>query len=350
MASPVTGPFMYETPIPPSGAQDRYLYKRWYRQRRPYDTPLPFSLHQKWFEYRSRPDYGSHAAWLPSGIGYGCEAETYNKAYSRFLDRLATKTDLAATILERKQAIDMVENRVDQLHMFFRALRRGHLSQATTWLFENGRLPSRSVTSKRRIRDFAGLVLEYQLGWFPLVMSIFDSIDILQSPFNDVHIRSRASGKGSQEQIGNPPISNPSYYRISDSAVYRVEIGSYIRISNPNLWLANQLGLVNPASWAWELTTLSFVIDWFANVGDFISSWTDFVGLDLVNPYVTYSGTTMRTDRYPNYGWSAVGATRWIERVPGPPAGPTLKIKPFTGLSWQRGATGISLLLQQLRG
>ena len=74
-------------------------------------------------------------------------------------------------------------------------------------------------------------------------------------------------------------------------------------ISSPNSLKANQLGLVNPASVAWELIPFSFLVDWFLPVGKFLESYTDTVGMQLDNIqrmerreanhiYVsTYSGT-----------------------------------------------------------
>ena len=56
-------------------------------------------------------------------------------------------------------------------------------------------------------------------------------------------------------------------------------------ITNPNLLLANRLGLVNPLSVAWELVPFSFVVDWFSGVGNVLDGYTDLLGLSVVDTY-----------------------------------------------------------------
>lgn len=59
----------------------------------------------------------------------------------------------------------------------------------------------------------------------------------------------------------------------------KVGIDAYVVCENYDLWLLNQLGLVNPLQWANEAVPFSFVIDWASNWSSVINSLTDFVGL-----------------------------------------------------------------------
>jgi hypothetical protein len=346
VVAPITGPFHVSTADPnPGEFQDRYGQKDWYRQKGPYDLPLPYSARKAFTHERTIPGYGTPASNYRYGLDFGKRDECYNKAYSRLVDKLASRADLATTVLERKQAMEMVTNRLLKLGKGFRELRRLEFAAAAR-TFGMEREPRRA-TARAEARDFGGLVLEYQLGWRPLVQSIYDMIDVLQNPIKDQQIRARAQISGLERydyQVGE-------YGQHYDewSGAFRVQLGCSVRVSNPNLLLANQMGLVNPVAWIWELTTLSFVVDWIVNVGDVISSWSDFVGFDVLNPYVTYSGVTNCNHAYVNYGWYLRGQVAWTARSPGTIPGPKLSIKPFTGLSWQRGATATSLLLQTLR-
>jgi hypothetical protein len=120
------------------------------------------------------------------------------------------------------------------------------------------------------------------------------------------------------------------------------------------------MGLTNPASWVWEAIPFSFVVDWFANVGQVLGSITDLYGVILVNPSTTLLQTSNweQTWMYGRNGLPAgktVGEAFMFEKYEMfacrrslSIAGPTLSVKPFRGISPIRGATAISLLFNFL--
>lgn len=124
---------------------------------------------------------------------------------------------------------------------------------------------------------------------------------------------------------------------------------SWVKVTNHDLWLANQLGLVNPLQFVNEAIPFSFVVDWASNWSSVINSLTDFVGLSL-----TQSSTSSKialTERYvtfnnppynPNYGEYSrdfllfsrdAGITK-----------PTFQFR-YERFSWQRALNAISLLV-----
>lgn len=139
-------------------------------------------------------------------------------------------------------------------------------------------------------------------------------------------------------------------YHDEQTGLYGVGITGLVTVNNPNLLLLNKLGLLNPASIAWELVPYSFVLDWFANINTVLSQFTDFAGLntDLVSYTTRCEGT--RKQYYTT--WDGTGIlwdgpafkTFEMKRYTGLP---TIlpAIKPLKRLSVTRGVTAIALLL-----
>lgn len=66
-----------------------------------------------------------------------------------------------------------------------------------------------------------------------------------------------------------------------------VEIGLDFYLTNPALFELDRYGLTNPAALVWELTTLSFVVDWFTGLGNFIRAIQQPMGCSARNGYET---------------------------------------------------------------
>lgn len=128
-----------------------------------------------------------------------------------------------------------------------------------------------------------------------------------------------------------------------------------VEVADPNARLASQLGFVNPAVVAWELVPFSFVVDWFVNVGDVLSSYTDFLGFKFLESSVTSFNKDRVTTYYQSIDYGKpVGVVRKsgefeavnVKRQVGPIPGPSLAVKPPWVLSSRRGLAAISLLIQ----
>jgi hypothetical protein len=133
------------------------------------------------------------------------------------------------------------------------------------------------------------------------------------------------------------------------------------QITNPNLFLANQLGLIDIAL-PWKLLPFSFVVDWFINVEQVLSSVTDWYGVSLIHPHRSVFLTGRRN--FHSYSWSTAylpgggstivwgrsivdqNSTEWARELGF--SQPTLKVRPFKGFSVQRGVQAISLVLAVL--
>lgn len=66
-----------------------------------------------------------------------------------------------------------------------------------------------------------------------------------------------------------------------------VSTGAYAYIVAPDQVKFSRMGLLSPLSLAWELTTLSFVVDWFFHVGNFIQTWEGTAGVGIAHHWET---------------------------------------------------------------
>lgn len=374
----------------------RFQSRKWYRQTPPYLERLPYEMTLR--RVLSGDDNATGASYVALDSS-PCYQEALNKAYERFRNAVHEKAELAVSIAERKQAMEMIVKRLSQLTSFTRSLRKGDLNGALKALGYQRPKQTRKVTNaekqkrwdqyRRRARKsyapvsdtyneaFDGfsspprsagrafrkkqtktwrqrgevasdLWLEFHFGWVPLVKDIGAAIDVLQKPFNPVAAKGR--GKATATSGSKP---SPLSYGVSDTHKWtsRVQLIAEVHVSNPNLYLANQLGLVNPAIVVWELVPFSFVVDWFTNVSSFLSQCTEFMGLELKRSATTHMVTDEKFGWYGNRDVSQLYHSiedSW-RRSTGI-SKPSLQFKPLKAWSETRGATVIALLLQQLKG
>lgn len=282
-----------------------------------------------------------------------------DRAYQRFLSKARENAELGASIAEGVKSYEMIAKRMTQLIGIARAVKRGDLASAMYYAW--GRLapgPQRKRAEKTwrtRTKSFAGNYMEFHFGWSPLVADVYNAVDVLQSPIKSSNPRGRATWLYHKV---DPPWGHDlvgSQMRVVTSATGTVVIGARISVENSNLWLANQLGLINPASIAWELIPFSFVVDWFVNVGNFLSAPTQLDGLKVEAPFTTrkVSGTTSASYKYwpPGQGdyymRSSSISYRSMMRQPQVVL-PKLGLKQYNHGSWRRALAQASLLTRFL--
>lgn len=207
--------------------------------------------------------------------------EHYNEAYSRFVGKLHRGgASLGVTMASWGQSSQMITGRLGSILRIFRrvapAIRR----------------------NKRRYgaRALASDVLEGEFGWVPLLADIHS---IIKTVFCDDAIPPqwvRASARPSDNWTRVNEDSNPSTHE-TFSGTARVTISAKVEIENPNLWILNRLGLINPLTVAWDLVPWSFVVNMFANVNQVLTSLSATVGLRLSNCTVTRSSRVLKEMR-----------------------------------------------------
>lgn len=304
-----------------------YRHRRIYRQKKPYNIRLP---------YLARVTTISHVDY--SAAAYAAEPDrtdtvlVRNKCYSRFLDK--SRGDSAGwgiNLAQHQQARAMFN------------LRARNLLEYITKLERNFRLYRWKKTS----REWSSFFLEMRFGWIPIISDIYKTMEILSSDVPSSIIRASARSPYKIEVKSTSDWGS----NIRVNGVLRYSMIADVSVSNPNLLLLNQLGLINPAAILWDAVPWSFVVDWWANFGQVAQSFTDFYGLSIGNACTTKKVENSGLWWYHRTSGKPVDlrttTTEMIDRVRGI-EGPALVIKPFRGLSMVRGATAIALTVQKL--
>lgn len=133
---------------------------------------------------------------------------------------------------------------------------------------------------KRSAKNASGLWLELTFGWRPLLVDVQRSMAVLSQEFPTERVK--ASAKTSY--VARDPRGGAIGDVIDVALGVTARVSADVEITNPNLLLANQLGVINPAAVAWDLVPFSFVVDWFVPVSRFINSWTADAGLNYKDP------------------------------------------------------------------
>lgn len=216
------------------------------------------------------------------GPGYPEYASTYNAAYARFRGKVYEGSAcLGVTMASAKQSAEMIRTRYGQLNSYAAA------ADVLTSTF--GKL-----SRAEKIKRASGLHLEIIFGWTPLLEDVHAATTtLIQKGVPPVFVNASHTSLVSRKESVRDSGGWLSY-ELEDQGTLKVKIGAQLVIENPNLWLAERAGLLNPATVAWDLVPWSFVVNMFMNTGQLVQSLTDFSGLSVTNSYVS---TTLKATR-----------------------------------------------------
>lgn len=322
-------------------------------------SPCPYRA----YRCQSSQYYSSAATGARECLATHRDSQAINAALSRFDAKLDTLNSASggAALAEWGQTSNMVAQRAHQFATFLKAVRRRDVTLAADVLrdaygsrdLRKYELPSkkgsvwRPRAYEKAVRSVADTTLEVNFGWRPFVGDIHAGVAVLTAPLFPPY-----RSKGSNVVHDDIDYPRPRGYGWSATGylAVRATVGARVVVTDPNAYLARQLGFTNPLAVMHEVTPWSFLFDWVSNLGDIIDSLDREVGLSLTDKYYSISRQSGSMDLY----WPSAAATAPTEIMTGSGAF-IQRYQGLPGYTWQsqlelpstsRIANAFSLLAQ----
>jgi hypothetical protein len=214
------------------------------------------------------------------------QEQLVDRCWEKVYELIRGKNNLVVDALEGGQTLRMLRNTLN-LKKF-----------VGEFLTEFARPRKRGSTSNQKRLDYiTSKWLEYRYGWTPLVYSIYDAMDTLGrkhvqdglTPFKEraglTRVDSTVTGRGT---ISDPLVVTHEKVSARCQVVGRFRLSPETQIYD---WTS-----LNPLRWAYELATLSFVVDWVVNVSQQLSLWENYYLFNsrFVDGATTHSYKIMR--------------------------------------------------------
>lgn len=310
--------------------------------------PLPYLRYGDRWTTKYSPQALNELTMPGYGIDNPLLAQAYAKAYDKFVSQVKSNAQMGMgeNLAQASKTLEMVADRLTSVYNY----------ATLNWqreLARRNRLRRRRVNFdplKDGIKKPGSWWLELHFGWEPLIKDIYTGLKLLSEPQLPYY---RATGRGSV--TGTVDRSHPRDWRFGEVDISTIQanclIQSNVRITSPNLLLANQMGVINPIGIAWELVPFSFAIDWFVPVGTFLNSYTDLAGVSLEKTFTTFTDRVQKTYVSENpYDLPEnnlrIGNAYRVDRRVGQLPIPSLFSRRGNGIrSITRGATAVALLV-----
>lgn len=204
------------------------------------------------------------------------DGDAYNQSVTECRNRLGDqKASIGAALAEARSTFNMLADTSVALLKSYRAIRRGNWAESARYL---GLRPSQYLTGK----SSASGLLQIKYGWLPLMHDLKTGYDWFASN-QDTPLLINASATARRAFSGSDKYDSYTAMGWSGSSMSRCHIVA--TVDQPGRRVANQGGLLNPLSIAWEVVPYSFVLDWWMPVGNVLQAYSDTAGLTFRSGY-----------------------------------------------------------------
>lgn len=225
-----------------------------------------------WNVYKRHPSRGrpSHTYYSPTFGGDVANAQA--QATTTAINNLQSNSaSLGADLAEAVRMNDFVAETSGQAAKTILDFRRGNWKALADDFGLRGGIGKRTGALSRRW-------LELIYGIKPLMQSAHDTAGVLFDKSKSVPLIVKAKGSGGSSADHE---YDDGGYHWTEKSTSSVKARIEATVTCPYITSLSQLGIINPASVAWELVPYSFVIDWFVPVGNFLTAWSAMAGMSF---------------------------------------------------------------------
>lgn len=180
---------------------------------------------------------------------------------------------LAMTAYTWRQSLGMITGKLGQVHNFLQGVER--------LLRKKKRRGRRKIDART---DTADAVCEVEFGWKPVISDIKAAFKVLASDLPETRVKATHRVAIHAEKMVSRDL--PDRHQTT-AGFARCTYSTDVKITNHNLWLLNQLGVIHLQAVAWDAIPWSFVVGAFGNFNQWLQSFTDYVGLERSNEDIT---------------------------------------------------------------
>lgn len=274
--------------------------------------------------YRSWQQQGILGDWsasVPPSFE-GEIANLRNEVIAKLREKLKeTDVNLAVMAGEAKETVRMLKDLLSRLQSLLGALKSGDPGRfIRAFDFTGGKgKPPPSLPSGASAQA-ANVHLMYWYGIRPLMSDILGIVKALQKGLRHTHYTLK---EAREKRIYTVMTTEPLYAgsKVVWTAEIEISLRAKYQVNDPVLATLTDLGLTNIPALIWELTRLSFVVDWVVGVGSWLSQIDAMLGKTLLSSsQTTFKKVTGTISSSGNLvgglnkrSWSWTGGREYVE-------------------------------------
>lgn len=229
---------------------------------------------------------------------FGLREQAVRTAWHKVWDyALGSDLNLGVDVAEWRQTRDMLSKRINQLEKLGKRLN----SYSSKWwkkiqynLTHKDKPGSRHYWIPKFLHGSSSFSevasktwLEWKLGWTPLLSSLFGAVDHVRNIARRFRVVGNSKKSGSHRFVEK---QNGMYVWSDVEIEAKAKVSIDLQVTAPIVYDATRIASLNPISYLWELTRLSFVVDYFVNIGRWLREMeTAFAsGLSFVRGFETW--------------------------------------------------------------
>jgi hypothetical protein len=220
---------------------------------------------------------------VPLSVIAQCRASMYTQALNGI--------DISELVGEANQTVSSLASVLSILVDLFRAFRSGQWSRYLNYTIADLKRMGRGSTAARAY-------LAWIYGFKPVIQDVMRICSDWDKALDAPKVK-KISSSVVDSSFKAPPLLR--FEKAEGKFERGVSSAATVVLLDPGLYKASKLGLTKPLSVAWELTTLSFVVDWFLNIGLFLRTFEGVAGIGYSDYWETqWVSTNWRyiRDRY----------------------------------------------------